>query len=98
MSAPTGYSQDVVASAHALMRDILKLKSTTFVDGTKITTLANQLGIRNLEARIYFLRELHGLVRKLPLKIYGDDKDRERLMSAVQDALDRAIDEEDEAE
>ena len=97
MTAATEHPPEIVASAHILMREVLKLKNTPFVDGTKIGSLATRLGIRDIEMQIYFLRELHGLIRKLPMKIYSDDKERDRLMSAVQDALDRAIDEEDDA-
>lgn len=84
-------------AAHRLMSDILQLKGARFVDGSKITSIAHKLGVHEIEAKIYFLRELHGIVRKLPLKVFAEDQDRQRLIGAVQDALDRAIDEEDEA-
>jgi len=77
------------------MSEVLQLKDARFVDGTRVLSMVNQFDINPLEARIYFLRELYGIIRKLPLKIFGDDKDRSRLLDAVQDALDRAIDEED---
>lgn len=86
----------IIHAAHELMQRMLDLKDARFVDGSKIESIAKSLGILDLEARIYFLRELHGIVRKLPLKIYTDDQDRQRFITAVQDALDRAIDEEDE--
>lgn len=82
--------------AHQLMSEVLKLKGMRFVDGSKVTAIVNQFNIRDVEAKIYFLRELHGIIRKLPLKVFGDMQDRDRLLAAVQDALDHAIDEEDE--
>ena len=78
------------------MSEILSLKNSRFVDATKFKTLADKLAIKDIEARIYFFRELHGIVRKLPIKIFDDDQDRIRLMTAIQDALDQAIDEEEE--
>ena len=81
---------------HRIMAEVLELKDARFVDGTKITSLVNRFSLRGIEARIYFLRELHQIIRKLPLKIFNDEQDRQRLLDAVQDALDRAIDEEEE--
>ncbi len=81
--------------AHQLMRDVLPLIDERWVDGVKITAIVDRLGIRNIEARIFFLRELLGIVRRLPLKIYREDDARQRLMTAVQEALDTAIDQEE---
>lgn len=79
------------------MRDVLPLIDERWVDGAKITTIVDRLAIRDIEARIFFLRELLGIVRRLPLKIYREDDARQRLMTAVQEALDVAIDEEEES-
>ena len=96
MNPQATYSDEVVASAHRLMREVLVLKDQRFVDGGKIRSLADQLQLQDIEQTIYFLRELHGIVRKLPLKIFQDDEDRLRLVAAIQDALDSAVDEEEE--
>ena len=90
------YSPETAQAAHRLMKEVLPLKDQRFVDSSKITAIANRLSIRDDEAKIYFLRELHNIVRKLPLKIYSDDQARQRLLTAIQDALDTAIDEEEE--
>ena len=42
------------------------------------------------------MRELHAVIRRLPLKIFHADDDRLRLIAGVQEALDAAIDEEEE--
>jgi type III secretion protein W len=81
--------------AHQLMRDLLPLIDERWVDGAKIRAIVDRLQLRTDEARIYFLRELLALVRRFPLKIYRDEEARQRLMAAVQQALDAAIDEED---
>ena len=86
----------VTGAAHRLMNDLLPLKDAHFVDGSKIMAIVDRFRIQDDEAKIYFLRELHGIVRKLPMKIYGDEQNRLNLIAAVQDALDRAIDEEEE--
>ena len=87
---------EVSSAAHQLMQRVLDLKDARFVDGSKIASIVQTIGIQDLEARIYFLRELHEIVRKLPLKVYSDEQNRWRFITAVQDALDGAIDEEDE--
>jgi type III secretion system TyeA family effector delivery regulator len=81
--------------AHQLMRDILPLMEERWIDGAKIRAIADRLHLRTDEARIYFLRELLALVRRFPLKIYKDDEARQRLIIAVQEALDAAIEEEE---
>ena len=58
--------------------------------------MTNRLGLDDVEAKIYFLRELLAIVRKLPLAIYNDPQDRLRLIDALQSSLDKAIEEEEE--
>lgn len=82
------------ADPHELMQEILPLKDQRWVDASKITSLVDRLGITGDEEKIYCLRELHGIVRKLPVKVFNDSEDRTRLATAVQEALDIAIDEE----
>ena len=90
----TEQSQDEVT--HELMRAVLNLKDQRFVDPSKITALTSHFNIDDIEAKIYFLRELLGVVRRFPLKIYNDDQARTRLLTAIQEALDLAIDEEED--
>ena len=90
------HAPEIATAAHQLMKEVLPLKDQRFVDSSKITAIVNGLGIREDEAKIYFLRELHSIVRKLPLKIYSDEQARGRLLTAIQDALDTAIDEDEE--
>ncbi len=80
--------------AHQLMREVLPLMDERWIDGVKVRAIVDRLHLRTDEARIYFLRELLALVRRLPLKIYKDDEARQRLIVAVQEALDVAIEEE----
>ncbi|MBI1247969.1 TyeA family type III secretion system gatekeeper subunit [bacterium] len=90
------YSEKTAQLAHLLMKEILSLKDQRFIDSSKITAIVDRCKIENLEARIYFLRELHSLIRKMPLKLFVDDQARLRLLTAIQEALDIAIDKEEE--
>ena len=83
-------------AAHQLMKSFLPLRSVSFVDASKIRAISRELSISDIEAEIYFLRELHGIARRLPLKLFPDDQSRERVITAIQDALDNAVDEEEE--
>ena len=80
---------------HDVVLEILPLKDQKWVDHHRINKLADKLELDNIEAKIYFLRELSSIVRKLPLNIYQDPDDRLRLVEAVQKSLDQAIEEEE---
>ena len=82
--------------AQDIILEVLPLKDQRWIDPKKITGLADQLGYDDIEAKIYFLRELTSIFRRLPIKIYESDDDRLRLLEALQEALDAAIDEEEE--
>lgn len=53
---------------------------------------------RKIAAIIYFLHEYLENVRSLPLKLFPDLEQRERLVTVMQEALDRAIAKEEELE
>ena len=92
----TTFPQHVTDAAHTLMKHVLNLKDQRFIDATQVRRIASDIGLTSIEEEIYFLRELHGICRRLPLKIFGDDEDRLRLVAGVQEALDAAIDQEEE--
>lgn len=95
MSA-NAFPERITDAAHTLMKMVLKLKDQRFIDATQVRSMAREIGITDIEQEIYFLRELHGIARRLPLKIFADDEDRLRLVAGVQDALDAAVDQEEE--
>jgi type III secretion protein W len=80
--------------AHSVMKDVLSLKDQRFVDPEKIQSLTDRVGARDHEPRIYFQRELHTLVRRMPDKIFQNADERLKLADGVQAALDRSIQEE----
>lgn len=89
-------SAENLSVAHLLMRDFLPLKDQKWIDPTQINQIVECLQIGDIEARIYFLRELHGIARRLPMKIFDDNESRLRLITAIQEALDQAVNDEDE--
>jgi type III secretion protein W len=86
------------AANHVLLR-LLDLAEQTWVGAAEIGRIPEEAGLklRTLEAEIYFLRELADVVRALPLRVYKEPDQRERLIDAVQEALDDAVRREEEA-
>lgn len=91
----TSHKQTWPEGAHRLMKDLLPLKDQRWLDGSRIGTSVERLGIHDHEPKIYFLRELYSLFGGLPDKVYSDAESRLRTTGAVQEALDAAIREED---
>jgi type III secretion protein W len=75
---------------------VLTLKEEKWLRSEQVTKITDQAGVMEIDAQIYFLRELKEFVRLIPLKIYDDLANREKLIDTVQEALDAAIDLEEE--
>ena len=78
-------------SGHSLLQGILKLKEERWLDAHHVLAIGQDMGFREPDAEIYWLRGLSELTREIPLKAYQDPANREKLRAAVQDALDDAI-------
>jgi type III secretion system YopN/LcrE/InvE/MxiC family regulator len=78
-------------TGHSLMKDVLPLKDQRWIDPGAVLKAVDNLKITGSEPRIYFLRELHALVGKLPVKVFPGLEDRGRVLEALQHALDTAI-------
>lgn len=79
-----------------LMKDLVNLSSETWVSSDRFARLAEDAGASAVNARINFLTGVKGLLRDMPTKIFVDLDQRQNVFSAAQDALDAAIDLEDE--
>jgi type III secretion protein W len=93
----TPVRKEVQKAADRLIGRLLDLAERSWVGPEDLTRLVADLGIRELEPEIYLLRELADLVRQVPLKVFKDMDQRDRLIGAVQQALDDAIRREEEA-
>ena len=89
--------RNIQKAADRLIGRILDLAERNWVGPEDLAKLVTELGIRQVEAEIYLLRELSDVVRAVPLKVYKDMDQRDRLIGAVQDALDDAIRREEDA-
>ncbi|MCG9610085.1 TyeA family type III secretion system gatekeeper subunit [Vibrio harveyi] len=79
-----------------LMSDVIALVEQRWVGSEEIWNLANAMELGATERKISFFRELHKLVRHIPIDVFNDEEQRQNLIQAVQKALDEAIDLEEE--
>jgi type III secretion protein W len=83
------------AAADRLLSSLLELAEASWLSGAQVEKIVREQNLRSIEAEIYFLRELADLIRALPLKIFKDPEQRLKMVDAVQEALDKAIEREE---
>ena len=79
-----------------LMSDVIALVEQRWVGSAEIWNLVNAMELASTERKISFSRELHKLIRHIPIDVFNDEEQRQNLIQAVQKALDEAIDLEEE--
>ena len=80
---------------------ILDLKKEQWLKSDQVINMAKDMGLvgdteKNIECQINFLREIREIVRQMPIKLFTNLDDREKLLNAMQEALDISIDNEEE--
>ncbi|MEI6414746.1 MAG: type III secretion system gatekeeper subunit SctW [Pseudomonadota bacterium] len=78
-----------------LLGQLLTLSEKTWIHAQDIAVLPAVLGVRGIEGEINFLREFKALSRLIPLKAFTQVENREKLLDAIQGALDDAINREE---
>lgn len=78
-------------TAHDLMRDLLEMTTQRWIDPERFIQITNKIGVRNSEMRIYFLTQLREKVRQIPLKLYPVPDIRDKMLDALQQAMDIEI-------
>jgi type III secretion protein W len=81
--------------ATRLLGGLLAIVGASWVAASQFESLARELGVADGEPTIQFLTGVRGLLGELPEKVYASDDARRAVMTAVQDALDAAIDREE---
>ena len=79
-----------------LMRDLVSVTGERWVSASRFTGIADTHNVRDLDARIPFLTGVKHMLRDLPVQIYPDTDTRQSILSASQEALDIAIDQEED--
>ncbi len=78
-------------TAHDLMRELLEMTTQRWIDPERFLQITNKLGVRKSEMRIFFLTQLREKVRLIPLKLYPVADIREKMLDALQQAMDTEI-------
>lgn len=78
-----------------LLGELLDLQGQSWLRPELIAPLPARIGVCELTSEIKFLREFKDLTRMIPLKAYADTEQRPRLLDAIQQAMDSAIEREE---
>lgn len=91
------FGAEVSSAATAnLLSELLSAQDRAWQGADAFANLPGKMGLTGSDANIYFLQGFKDLVRFMPLKAFGEDANvRDRVMVAVQQALDVAIDNEE---
>ena len=82
--------------AMTLLGDVLGLGEKKFLSAMQVEGIMSKSGARDPEQEVLFLQELLSASRKFPSALFGDDAGRLKVLSAMQDAVDSAVEREDE--
>ncbi|MDK2123484.1 type III secretion system gatekeeper subunit SctW [Parachitinimonas caeni] len=80
-----------------LMKDLVNITAERWVNSNRFTALADQHGAKEPTPQVSFISGVKQSLRDMPVKIFADTDTRQALLTAVQDALDIAIEKEEEA-
>lgn len=84
------------AATKNLLSELLSAQDRAWQGADAFSNLSAKMGLKGNDADIYFLQGFKELVRFVPLKAFGDEANvRDRVLGAVQQALDVAIDNEE---
>jgi type III secretion protein W len=84
--------------AFELMKELVAITGEKWVGASRFTSLADQWDLRDVPSRIIFLTGVRTLLRDMPVKVFADMDVRQSILNAAQEALDAAIDLEEEQE
>jgi type III secretion protein W len=83
-------------SATHMTRELLALTSDRWVDSSRLTRIAEELGAGEpAEASVHLLTGARNALRDLPVQVYSSADARQTVLDAAQGALDHAIDREE---
>jgi type III secretion protein W len=78
-----------------LMKDLVGVTGEKWVSGSRMTALAERMGLNDAAARVTFLTGVKAALRDLPPIVFADADSRQSILNAAQEALDEAIDREE---
>ncbi|HZY20502.1 MAG TPA: type III secretion system gatekeeper subunit SctW [Ramlibacter sp.] len=79
-----------------LMKNLVAVTGEKWVGASRFTAMADRAGLHDVGACIAFQTGVKNLLREMPPKVFPDADVRQSILGAAQDALDQAIDREEE--
>ena len=79
-----------------LLGDMVGLRNENFLGAMHIDRIAAKAKAPDIERQVLFLQELLNMTRNLPVRLFDGEQGRMKVLDAVQEAVDNAIQREDE--
>lgn len=79
-----------------LLGDVLSLGEKRFLGAAQVEAIMVKASPPDVEREVIFLQELINASRKFPSALFGDDTGRMKVLDAMQEAVDQAVEREDE--
>jgi type III secretion protein W len=79
-----------------LMRGLIDVSAEKWASAQRFTSLSERCGMREAEPQVHFLTGIRGLLRGMPERVFASSEQRQLVFDAAQEALDAAIDREEE--
>lgn len=78
-----------------LMKSLVGLAGERWISADRFAGLTRDMQVSEVPAKISFLTRTKGILRDMPPAIFAEPESRDKLLQAVQEALDLAIEDED---
>ncbi len=79
-----------------LLGDMVGLRNENFLGAMHIDRIAAKAKAPDIERQVLFLQELLSMTRNLPIQLFDGEQGRMKVLDAVQESVDNAIQREDE--
>lgn len=83
-------------TAMSLLGEIMDLRTKRFLGSALIEGILAKSGAPDIEREVLFLQELLSTTRNFPTALFDDEQGRMKVLDAVQEAVDNAVEREDE--
>lgn len=83
-------------SAMGLLGSFTALRDIKYLGAMHIEDIAKTAKAPDIEREVLFLQDIMGMLRNFPVKMFDDEQGLQKVMDAAQQALDKAIEREDE--
>lgn len=83
-------------TAMGLLNSVIDLREVRYLGIMHIEDIAKKAKAPDIEKEVLFLQDFMGMMRNFPAKLFDDEQGFQKVMDVAQQALDKAIEREDE--